>query len=44
VTPKPTTSAGNQTATATAKPSPGFEAVVAVSALLVALGLAQRKK
>jgi len=43
VTPKPT-AASNQTATATAKPSPGFELVAGISALFVALCLAQRKK
>ena len=43
VTPTPAGSS-NQTATATAKPSPGFELVAGISALLVALCLAQRKK
>ena len=44
VTPTPTAAASNQTATATAKPSPGFEMIAGISALLVALCLAQRKK
>lgn len=43
---KPTAAptAGNQTSTATAKPSPGFEAVAGMSALLAAICLMQRKK
>jgi sugar lactone lactonase YvrE len=44
VTSAPTAAAGNQTATATAKPSPGFGLIAGVSALLIALCLAQRKK